>query len=42
MASLERTRRQRLAAGFDRHHGSAQQLHAEDVGALALDVLVPM
>ena len=29
---------QRLAARFDRHHGGAQQLHAVDVGALALDV----
>jgi hypothetical protein len=30
---------QRLAARFDRHHGGAQQLHAVDVGRLALDVL---
>ncbi len=32
---------QRLAAGLDRHHGGAEQLHAVDVGALALDVLGP-
>ena len=29
---------ERFAAGFDRYHGSAQQLHAVDVGALALHV----
>ena len=30
---------QRLAAGFDRDHGGAQQLHAVDVGRLAFHVL---
>ena len=30
---------ERLGAGFDRHHGGAQQFHAIDVGRLALDVL---
>mmetsp|Transcript_59253 Transcript_59253/g.139760 ORF Transcript_59253/g.139760 Transcript_59253/m.139760 type:complete len:374 (+) Transcript_59253:221-1342(+) len=30
---------QRLAAALDRHDGRAEQLHAVDVGALALDVL---
>ena len=29
---------ERLAARFDRHHGGAQQFHAVDIGALALDV----
>ncbi len=29
---------QRLAAAFNRHHGGAQQVHAIDIGALALDV----
>jgi hypothetical protein len=27
-----------LLPGFHRHHGGAQQLHAVDIGALALDV----
>lgn len=30
---------QGLAAGLDRHHGRTQQLHAVDIGALALHVL---
>ena len=30
---------ERLGAGFDRHHGGAQQLHPEYVGRLPLDIL---